>query len=233
MGAEPVRYRRPGPGDTAPNVQAHGRSSSSGVGALQADLRQAILNRLRDELRRKARRPDALDPDRPGRRRRPIAAQEAIGHQARRGVREGARSVEAGRNAKPSSHASRWLHLRRTGGSAGKTIRRSRSQDRPSCAAAARRGDAPCRQMTICSSRSQMRSSTGRRSTGRPSSPGRTAPPRLLGRLRVLSPLAHLHRDSPTPSLTQESTVPAVANGRRKPIDESADNLDVVGTPED
>jgi RNA polymerase sigma-70 factor (ECF subfamily) len=33
------------------------------VGALQAYLRQAVLNRLRDELRRRARRPDALDVD--------------------------------------------------------------------------------------------------------------------------------------------------------------------------
>lgn len=33
------------------------------VGALQAYLRQAVLNRLRDELRRKARRPDATDLD--------------------------------------------------------------------------------------------------------------------------------------------------------------------------
>jgi RNA polymerase sigma factor (sigma-70 family) len=31
------------------------------VGALQAYLRQAVLNRLRDEVRRKARRPDATD----------------------------------------------------------------------------------------------------------------------------------------------------------------------------
>jgi RNA polymerase sigma factor (sigma-70 family) len=33
------------------------------VGALQAYLRQAVLNRLRDELRRQARRPDATDLD--------------------------------------------------------------------------------------------------------------------------------------------------------------------------
>src|SRR4026207_42279 len=33
------------------------------VGALQAYLRQAVLNRVRDELRRKARRPDATDVD--------------------------------------------------------------------------------------------------------------------------------------------------------------------------
>jgi RNA polymerase sigma-70 factor (ECF subfamily) len=34
-----------------------------GVGALQAYLRQAVLNRLRDELRRKARRPNVTDLD--------------------------------------------------------------------------------------------------------------------------------------------------------------------------
>jgi RNA polymerase sigma factor (sigma-70 family) len=33
------------------------------VGALQAYLRQAVLNRVRDEFRRKARRPDATDLD--------------------------------------------------------------------------------------------------------------------------------------------------------------------------
>jgi RNA polymerase sigma-70 factor (ECF subfamily) len=33
------------------------------VGALQAYLRQAVLNRVRDELRRKARRPEAADVD--------------------------------------------------------------------------------------------------------------------------------------------------------------------------
>ena len=33
------------------------------VGALQAYLRQAVLNRVRDELRRKARRPDVTDLD--------------------------------------------------------------------------------------------------------------------------------------------------------------------------
>src|SRR5262245_21561337 len=34
-----------------------------GAGALQAYLRRAILNRIKDELRRKARRPDAIDLD--------------------------------------------------------------------------------------------------------------------------------------------------------------------------
>ena len=33
------------------------------VGALQAYLRQAVVNRLRDELRRKGRRPDSIDLD--------------------------------------------------------------------------------------------------------------------------------------------------------------------------
>lgn len=53
-----------------------------GVGALQAYLRQAILNRIRDELRRKGRRPDETSLD-------DVAADEAesplehaIGHEA-------------------------------------------------------------------------------------------------------------------------------------------------------
>ena len=53
-----------------------------GVGSLQAYLRQAVLNRLRDELRRKARHPVALDPNAL----EDVAArsplEEAIGHQA-------------------------------------------------------------------------------------------------------------------------------------------------------
>ena len=36
-----------------------GRFESRGVGALQAYLRQAVLNRIREEFRRKSRRPDA------------------------------------------------------------------------------------------------------------------------------------------------------------------------------
>lgn len=38
-----------------------GQFESRGVGALHAYLRQAILNRIREELRRKGRRPDATD----------------------------------------------------------------------------------------------------------------------------------------------------------------------------
>ncbi len=53
-----------------------------GAGALQAYLRQAVLNRVRDELRRKARRPDraavdGLEPD-PA----PSPLEEAIGREA-------------------------------------------------------------------------------------------------------------------------------------------------------
>jgi RNA polymerase sigma-70 factor (ECF subfamily) len=40
-----------------------GDFQSRGVGALQAYLRQAVINRLRDELRRKGRRPDSTDLD--------------------------------------------------------------------------------------------------------------------------------------------------------------------------
>jgi len=53
-----------------------------GAGALQAYLRQAVLNRLRDELRRKARRTPSVDPSAL----EDVAArsplEEAIGHQA-------------------------------------------------------------------------------------------------------------------------------------------------------
>lgn len=52
------------------------------VGALQAYLRQAVLNRLRDELRRKARRPDAMDADRLEDLTARSPLEEAIGRQA-------------------------------------------------------------------------------------------------------------------------------------------------------
>jgi RNA polymerase sigma-70 factor (ECF subfamily) len=53
-----------------------------GEGALQAYLRQAILNRIRDELRRAKRRParEALDPDAEDQTRSPL--ERAIGQQA-------------------------------------------------------------------------------------------------------------------------------------------------------
>ena len=52
------------------------------VGALQAYLRQAVLNRIRDELRRKARRPEAMDLEdlEDVSARSPL--EQAIGHQA-------------------------------------------------------------------------------------------------------------------------------------------------------
>jgi RNA polymerase sigma factor (sigma-70 family) len=40
-----------------------GESDPRGVGALRAYLRRAVVNRLRDELRRKGRRPDSTDLD--------------------------------------------------------------------------------------------------------------------------------------------------------------------------
>jgi RNA polymerase sigma-70 factor (ECF subfamily) len=40
-----------------------GEFEDRGAGALQAYLRQAVVNRVRDELRQKARRPDATDLD--------------------------------------------------------------------------------------------------------------------------------------------------------------------------
>jgi RNA polymerase sigma-70 factor (ECF subfamily) len=58
------------------------RFESRGEGALQAYLRQAVLNRIRDELRRVRRLPsrDELDSRAPDQGRSPL--EEAIGHQA-------------------------------------------------------------------------------------------------------------------------------------------------------
>jgi RNA polymerase sigma-70 factor, ECF subfamily len=52
-----------------------------GPGALQAYLRQAILNRVRDELRKKGRRPDETDLDGLEVDRRPSPLEEAIGRE--------------------------------------------------------------------------------------------------------------------------------------------------------
>jgi RNA polymerase sigma-70 factor (ECF subfamily) len=52
------------------------------VGALQAYLRQAVLNRLRDELRRKGRHPDAVELDGLERAETRSPLEEAIGREA-------------------------------------------------------------------------------------------------------------------------------------------------------
>jgi RNA polymerase sigma-70 factor (ECF subfamily) len=58
------------------------RFEPRGEGALQAYLRQAVLNRIREELRRAKRRPGRgeLDPEAEGNARSPLA--EAIGQEA-------------------------------------------------------------------------------------------------------------------------------------------------------
>jgi RNA polymerase sigma factor (sigma-70 family) len=53
-----------------------------GPGALQAYLRQAIVNRVRDELRKKGRRPDATDVDGVDLEGGPSPLEEAIGREA-------------------------------------------------------------------------------------------------------------------------------------------------------
>src|SRR6476660_8875388 len=53
-----------------------------GVGALQAYLRQAVLNRVRDELRRKGRRPEITDLDGLERDSAISPLEQAIGHEA-------------------------------------------------------------------------------------------------------------------------------------------------------
>ena len=53
-----------------------------GAGALQAYLRQAVLNRIRDELRRKARRPESRWLTGSNRDPAPSPLEEAIGREA-------------------------------------------------------------------------------------------------------------------------------------------------------
>src|SRR5580765_2688240 len=58
------------------------RFEPRGVGALQAYLRQAVLNRIRDELRRKGRRPDVTDLDGLELDGAQSPLEQAIGHEA-------------------------------------------------------------------------------------------------------------------------------------------------------
>ena len=63
-------------------VRNFGSFEDRGEGALQAYLRQAVLNRVKDEVRRTNRQPgrDPLDPETPGRQQSPL--EQAIGAQA-------------------------------------------------------------------------------------------------------------------------------------------------------
>jgi RNA polymerase sigma-70 factor, ECF subfamily len=58
------------------------RFESRGVGAFQAYLRQAVLNRIRDELRRKGRQPEATDLDGLEVDQASSPLEQAIGHEA-------------------------------------------------------------------------------------------------------------------------------------------------------
>ena len=59
-----------------------GEFEPRGVGALQAYLRQAVLNRIREELRRKGRRPEATDLEDNDVQSASSPLEEAIGHEA-------------------------------------------------------------------------------------------------------------------------------------------------------
>ena len=77
-----------------------------GVGALQAYLRQAVLNRIRDELRRKGRRPDVTDLDGLELDRASSPLEQAIGQEA---VERYERALE---RLKPEERAQRWSGFR-------------------------------------------------------------------------------------------------------------------------
>ena len=87
-------------------------SSLAASGALQAYLRQAVLNRIRDELRRKRRQPPSTDRSRPSSSQpRARRSKQAIGREAV-GRTSGARAAAGRTSARPSSRGSRWATLR-------------------------------------------------------------------------------------------------------------------------
>ena len=111
------------------------------VGALQAYLRQAVLNRLRDELRRKGRQPHC-DRSRGGRGRgRRFAARAGDRARGGRALRTGARAPAA-RGSRGDHRAGRaGPDLRRDGGGAGQAHRRRGAQSGATRAGAPGRGD--------------------------------------------------------------------------------------------
>ncbi len=77
------------------------------VGALQAYLRQAVLNRLRDELRRHARRPDHIGLDEVDAEIGDSPLERAIGRETVESLRARARSDCGPRSARRSLRESR------------------------------------------------------------------------------------------------------------------------------
>src|SRR5688572_27165536 len=78
-----------------------------GIGALQAYLRTAVLNRVRDELRRKGRTPAMVDAGSVDLEGKGSPLEEAIGRKRSNAIRQRSRDSNP-RNEKRSSRASRW-----------------------------------------------------------------------------------------------------------------------------
>ena len=114
-------------------------------GALLAYLRQAVVNRVRDEARRKARRPMSatLDEQVEGADASPLDV--AIGREAARPLRDGAAAAETGRTGGPDRTRGARYELRGSRGRRREAIRRRRAQGREPRAAPAGRRDASCR----------------------------------------------------------------------------------------
>ena len=103
-----------------------------GVGALQAYLRQAVMNRLRDELRRKGRAPAMVDLDEVRARGGRLAARGGDRTRSRRALRSGARAADAGGARSRSSPASRWTTPTRSSPRCSASQRRTRRARRRS-----------------------------------------------------------------------------------------------------
>ena len=90
------------------HLRGFGQFEPRGVGALHAYLRQAVLNRIREELRRKARRPDGTGLTGARSRKPALAARAGDRQRGDRAVRDGARAAQARRAGDASSAASSW-----------------------------------------------------------------------------------------------------------------------------
>ena len=136
------------------------------VGALQAYLRQAVLNRILNELRRKGRQPPITDLDGIEVESGESPLEQAIGREAVECYEGGASAADGGRAGSDHRQGGDGLQLRGAGRGAGQTDTRRGAQDGAPGPRPAGRGDETCCRVISWSTISPTRSSTEPLSTG-------------------------------------------------------------------
>ena len=144
------------------------------VGALHAYLRQAVLNRIRDELRRKGRQPEATELDGLELAATVSPLEEAIGQRGRRQLRASPAGAETG-GARGDHRPDRdGLQLRGIGERTGQADAGCCAEGGTARARAAGRGNEAWPQVAGWRPISPARFSTARQSTGNQPSPVQT-----------------------------------------------------------